>query len=63
MKRNLFLSAILVMVSLMSYGQRLDITLDDNTIVSYDVQKIKFLEFMPVSGMAYNEQLDQTLRR
>ena len=49
MKRNLFLSAILVMVSLMSYGQRLDITLDDNTIVSYDVQKIKFLEFMPAS--------------
>ena len=49
MKRSLMLSAILVMVSVVSYGQRLDITLDDNSIVSYDVNKIKSLEFMPES--------------
>ena len=49
MKRNLFLSAILMMVSLWSYGQRLDITLEDNSVVSYDVKRIKSLEFMPES--------------
>ena len=59
MKRSLMLSAILVMVSVVSYGQRLDITLDDNSIVSYDINKIKSMEFMPepepgqVSGYWY----------
>jgi len=41
MKRNLILSAILLMVSMMSFAQRLDITLEDNSIVSYDVSRIK----------------------
>lgn len=49
MKRNLILSAILLMVSMMSFAQRLDITLEDNSIVSYDVSRIKSLEFMPES--------------
>ena len=49
MKRNFVLSAILVMVSVTTYAQRLDITLDDNSVVSYDVNKIKSLEFMPES--------------
>ena len=29
------------------FAQRLDITLDDNSIVSFDVNKIKSMEFMP----------------
>ena len=46
MKHNLILSAVLLMVSMMSFAQRLDITLEDNSIVSYDVKRIKSLEFM-----------------
>ena len=49
MKSNYVLTTILLMVSVMSYAQRLDITLDDNSIVSYDVSKIKSMEFMPES--------------
>lgn len=49
MKRNLILSAIFMMVSVVTNAQRMDITLDDNSIVSYDVSKIKSLEFMPES--------------
>lgn len=49
MKRNLILTAILMMVGVMSYAQRLDITLEDNSVVSYDVSRIKSLEFMPES--------------
>ncbi|MBO7068287.1 MAG: hypothetical protein J6W52_06365 [Bacteroidaceae bacterium] len=49
MKRNFFLFAILLMVSVMASAQRLDITLDDNSVVSFDVSKVKSLEFMPES--------------
>ena len=49
MKHNLILSAVLLMVSMVSFAQRLDITLEDNSIVSYDVKRIKSLEFMPES--------------
>lgn len=47
MKRFLFLMAITMMVSVMANAQRLDVTLDDNSVVSFDVNKIKSLEFMP----------------
>jgi hypothetical protein len=47
MKRNLILFAIFMMVGHAANAQRLDITLDDNSIVSYDVSKIKSMEFMP----------------
>lgn len=47
MKRFLIFGAILMMVSVMAQAQRLDITLDDNSVVSYDVNKIKCMEFMP----------------
>ena len=49
MKRNLFLFAIFMMGCVATFAQRLDITLDDNSIVSYDVSKIKSMEFMPES--------------
>ena len=49
MKRFFVFSTILMMVSVMVNAQRLDITLDDYSIVSYDVSKIKSLEFMPES--------------
>ena len=41
MKRNLIVIAILLMVGHAVNAQRLDITLDDNSIVSYDVNKIQ----------------------
>ena len=47
MKRFFIFGAIMMMASVMAYAQRLDITLDDNTVVSYDVNKIKSMEFMP----------------
>lgn len=46
MKRNLFLFAIFMMGCVATFAQRLDITLDDNSIVSFDVNKIKSMEFM-----------------
>ena len=49
MKRNYVLTAILVMVSVMIHAQRLDITLDDNSVVSFNVDKVKSLDFMPES--------------
>ena len=49
MKRNLFLFAIFMMGCVATFAQRLDITLDDNSIVSFDVNKIKSMEFMPES--------------
>ena len=49
MKRNLILLNIFMMVGVVTNAQRLDITLDDNSIVSFDVNKIKSLEFMPES--------------
>lgn len=49
MKRIFIFGAILMMVSVMTHAQRLDITLDDNSVVSYDVNKIKSMEFMPES--------------
>ena len=49
MKRNLILLTIFMMVDVVANAQRLDITLDDNSIVSYDVNKIKSMEFMPES--------------
>ena len=49
MKRCFLFGAILMMVNVMATAQRLDITLDDNSIVSYNVSKIKSLEFMPES--------------
>ena len=49
MKRSLILLTIFMMVGVVANAQRLDITLDDNSIVSFDVNKIKSLEFMPES--------------
>lgn len=49
MKCNYVLTAILVMVSVMTHAQRLDITLDDNSVVSFNVDKVKSLDFMPES--------------
>lgn len=49
MRRNLIFIAIFLMMCSVTNAQRLDITLDDNTIVSYDVNKIKSMEFMPES--------------
>jgi hypothetical protein len=49
MKRNLIVIAILLMVGHAVNAQRLDITLDDNSIVSYDVNKIQSMEFFPES--------------
>ena len=49
MKQNLILTAIFLMVVHAVNAQRLDITLDDNSIVSYDVNKIKSMEFLPES--------------
>ena len=49
MKRNLFLFAIFMMGCVATFAQRLDITLDDNSIVYFDVNKIKSMEFMPES--------------
>ena len=47
MKRFLFLMAITMMVSVMANAQRLDITMDDNSVLTFDINKIKSLEFMP----------------
>ena len=47
MKKNLFLLAIVMMVSVVAKAQRLDITFDDNSVISYNINKIKSLEFMP----------------
>ena len=49
MKRILLFVAIFLMVGVVGKAQRLDITLSDNTIVSYDVNKIQSMEFMPES--------------
>lgn len=49
MKRNLFLVAIFMMVGVVVNAQRLDITLSDNSIVSFDVKRIQSMEFIPES--------------
>jgi len=49
MKRNLFLVALFMMMGVVANAQRLDITLSDNSIVSFDVNRIQSMEFMPES--------------
>ena len=47
MKRYLIFMVIFVMAGIAANAQRLDITMDDNSVISYDINKIKSMEFMP----------------
>ena len=47
MKRYLISMVIFVMAGIAANAQRLDITMDDNSVISYDINKIKSMEFMP----------------
>lgn len=46
MKRLLTI-AVAVIAATVSHAQRLDITLKDNSVVSYDISKIQYMEVMP----------------